>query len=128
MRDALRAARRIGYSTGPSGSHLKSLLLRGSVVAEIERRLLQAPPGVSVARMLSSGEADIAVQQLSELVNQPGIDVVGLLPADIQRITTFAAGIGARSSRAEDARAWLRYLGSPETAAVKRRCGLQPAA
>ena len=128
VRDALRSARRIGYSSGPSGSHLKSLLLRWSVVAEIEKRLVQSPPGMPVARLLASGEADIGIQQLSELKNQPWIDVVGLLPAEIQRITTFAGGIGGRSTRAEDARDWLRYIVSGETAPVKRRHGLEPAA
>ena len=127
VRDALRAARRIAYSTGPSGSHLKSLLLRWSVVAEVERRLVQAAPGEPVAGLVASGQADVGIQQLSELVNQPGIDIAGVLPADIQRITTFAGGVGARSERAEDARAWLRYLASPEIAPVKRRFGLEPA-
>lgn len=124
VRDALRAAKRIAYSTGPSGSHLKSLLLRWSVVAEIEKRLLQAPPGTPVARILASGEADIGIQQMSELVNQPGIDIVGAFPPDIQRITTFGGAIGARSHRVEDARAWLRFLASPELATVKTHHGL----
>ena len=127
VREALRAARRIGFSTGPSGSHLKSLLLRWSVVSEIEPRLLQAPPGMPVARIVASGEADLGIQQMSELLNQPGIDVAGPFPPDIQRITTFAGGVGARSKRAADARAWLAFLASPETAAVKRRHGLEPA-
>ena len=125
VRDALRAAKRIAYSTGPSGSHLKSLLLRWSVVAEIEKRLLQVPPGMPVARIVAAGEADIGIQQMSELVNQPGIDIVGSFPPDIQRITTFAGGIGARCRRVDEAAAWLRDLASPGRAAVKRRYGLE---
>lgn len=128
VREALRAAKRVGYSTGPSGAHLQALLDRWALAADVGPRLVRAPPGVPVAKMLAAREADLGFQQLSELANQPGIEVVGLLPPAIQCTTTFAAGIGARASRAEAARAWLTFLSSPGTAAVKRRHGMEPPA
>lgn len=128
VREAIRTARRVGYSTGPSGSHLKALLAAWGLAAAIEPRLLQAPPGVPVATLVASGEASLGFQQLSELVNQPGIEVAGVLPPAIQRITTFAGGVGARSTRADDARAWLAFLAAAETSAVKRRHGMEPPA
>ena len=66
-------------------------------------------------------------QQLSELMFLPGIDVVGPLPPAIQHVTTFSGGVCATTSRADEARLLLAYLGSPRTAEVKRRNGMDPA-
>jgi molybdate transport system substrate-binding protein len=67
------------------------------------------------------------VQQISELMVVPGIEVVGPLPAEIQTAATFSAGILAGSEQAEAAGAFLRFLTSPAIAPVLRRAGLQPA-
>lgn len=110
---ALRAAGSIGYSTGPSGDALLQWLARAGLLPELRPRLLQAMPGVPVARLVAEGRAEIGLQQLSELAGVDGVEVVGTLPAEMQLETVFAAGICTSSPRPEEARAFLGFLGSP---------------
>ena len=67
----------IGYSTGPSGDHLLALFERWGIRAVVKDRLVQARPGIPVASLVASGEADLGFQQLSELLNVDGVDVAG---------------------------------------------------
>ena len=131
VRLAVRAARSISYSTGPSGVALAKLFQRWGVADEIQSRLVQAPPGVPVATLLASGQVELGFQQLSELLHVDGVTVVGLLPPAIQITTTFSAGVPTRasadSSTAEQVRALLDFMTSPQTAAAKRRQGMEPA-
>jgi molybdate transport system substrate-binding protein len=117
-------ARRICYSTGPSGDHLKALCEKWGVPLT---RALVAPPGVPVATLVANGEADLGFQQLSELIDQPGIQIAGALPPEIQAVTVFSAGISATSCNADGARAFVAYLASLETGDTKRRHGMEPA-
>jgi molybdate transport system substrate-binding protein len=126
VRRAVLAARRVGYSTGPSGDHLLQLCERWGVPADSER-LLKAPPGVPVGSLVASGDADLGFQQLSELIHAPGVTVVGPLPPEIQSITLFAAGVCSTSNQAAETRALIDYLTSAETADVKRAQGMEPA-
>jgi molybdate transport system substrate-binding protein len=116
-------ARKISYSTGPSGDHLKALCEKWGVPSA---RVLIAPPGVPVATLVANGEVDLGFQQLSELVGQPGIEVVGPLPPEVQAITVFSAGISINSRDPEGARAFVAYLASVETEDAKRRHGMEP--
>jgi molybdate transport system substrate-binding protein len=126
-RKALLEARTIGYSTGPSGAHLLATLKAWGLDPEtVPSRFVQAKPGVPVATLVARGEAEIGVQQLSELMDEPGIDVVGLLPAPIQLVTTFSIGMGAHSASTADATALIAYLNSPDADATKRRFGMEP--
>jgi molybdate transport system substrate-binding protein len=116
-------ARRICYSTGPSGDHLKALCETWGVPLS---RTLVAPPGVPVATLVANGEADLGFQQLSELIGEPGIEVAGPLPAEIQAVTVFSAGVSATSREPAAARALVAYLASDATQAAKRRYGMAP--
>jgi molybdate transport system substrate-binding protein len=123
VRRAMRDARMICYSTGPSGDHLKALCEKWAIPLA---RTLVAPPGVPVATLVAKGDADLGFQQLSELIGQPGIEV-GRLPSEIQAVTVFSAGISMMSRDPEAARALIAYLASVETDGAKRRHGMQPA-
>jgi molybdate transport system substrate-binding protein len=128
VRAALMSARSIGYSTGPSGAHLLAVLKSWGVdVAADPGRLVQAKPGVPVATLLAGGEAAVGIQQLSEFLGEPGIDIVGILPPPVQTVTTFTIGIGARSTHVAEARAVIDYLNAPEANEPKRRFGMEPA-
>jgi len=128
VRAALMSARSIGYSTGPSGTHLLAVLKSWGLDAAAEPgRLTQAKPGVPVATLVAAGEAAIGIQQLSELLGEPGIEIVGLLPPPVQAVTIFSIGIGARSTDVEAARAVIAYLNASEAIATKRRFGMEPA-
>jgi molybdate transport system substrate-binding protein len=124
VRQAMGDARKICYSTGPSGDHLKALCEQWAIPLA---RTLVAPPGVPVATLIANGEADLGFQQLSELIGQPGIEVVGPLPPEIQAVTVFSAGISMMSQDPEAARALIAYLASVEADGAKRRHGMQPA-
>jgi molybdate transport system substrate-binding protein len=127
VRDAVLAAQRIGYSTGPSGSCLLQLFERWGIADTLAPRLRLAPPGVPVATLIARGEVEFGFQQLSELVNVAGIDVVGPLPDTIQKHTVFSAALCRTTSRADAARAFLACLVTPRTADVKQRHGMEAA-
>jgi molybdate transport system substrate-binding protein len=125
FRAALDRARKIGYSTGPSGVHLLKLFERWGIAQSIQPRLAQAPPGVAVASMVASGEVELGLQQLSEMIHSEGIVVAGLLPPGAQAITTFSGGVCARSAHPHEARAVLEFFASPGNDEARRRHGLQ---
>jgi molybdate transport system substrate-binding protein len=80
-----------------------------------------------VATLVADGKADLGFQQLSELIGQPGIEIAGPLPPEIQAVTVFSAGLSSKSQNPESARALVAYLASPETGGAKRRYGMAPA-
>lgn len=127
VRQAVLEARRICYSTGPSGDHLKALCEKWGVFDSVSGGTLVAPPGVSVASVVARGEADLGFQQLSELMGQPGIEIAGCLPPGIQAATVFSAGVSNTSVDREAAQAFVAYLASAETHETKRRYGMEPA-
>ena len=127
VRQAVLAASSISYSTGPSGVFLTTLFERWGITQAITSRLVQAPPGVPVGTLVARGEVELGFQQLSELLHLEGISVIGTLPPAIEFITTFSAALGLHSAQAEAVREMLQFMTSPETAAAKRRQGMEPA-
>ena len=124
VRAAVVAARGVGYSTGPSGKHVQALVERWGLTHTA--RLVNAPPGVPVASLLARGEATLGFQQMSELLEMPGIEIVGPMPPDIQVTTVFRGAICTASRRSAEARAFLAHVASQATADVKRRYGMEP--
>ncbi len=127
VKQAVLSARSIGYSTGPSGVQLMKLWQRWNALEQLEGRLIQAPPGVPVGSLVAQGKVELGFQQLSELLNLPGIDVLGSLPDAIQIVTVFAAGQAATSRQSAAVHTLLDFLTSDATAVAKRRNGMAPA-
>lgn len=127
VRAAVLAARSISLSTGPSGAALAKLFERWGIVEAIAPRLVQAPPGVPVGRLVAEGQVELGFQQLSELMHLKGITVLGPLPPEIQITTTFSAGVASTAAQPEAVRALLRDLASPAAAEIKQRHGMEPA-
>ncbi|HSW08172.1 substrate-binding domain-containing protein [Aquabacterium sp.] len=127
LRRAVLAAESVGYSTGPSGVALLRQFERWGVAAQLQGRIVQAPPGVPVGALVARGEVALGFQQLSELMNLEGIDVVGPLPEAVQIVTTFSAGLCAGSLQSETVRSLLEFMASPEAEQAKRRHGMEPA-
>ena len=126
FRQTLLNARSIGYSSSASGVYLSTeLFARLGIAEQMQGKARQFPRWVG--REVASGEVEIGFQQVSELLPIPGIEIVGQLPAPIQRVTTFSAGIGARAEQPEAALALIRFLTSPASQAVARAAGLDPA-
>ena len=121
---ALLAARCVAYSKiGASGIYFAGLLDRLGLAGSV--RTLAVPSGFT-AEKLVSGEADLAVQQISELLVVPGIAVVGPLPDEIQTAAMFSGGVLTASAEVEAARGFLRFLTGADAAAVLTASGLRP--
>jgi len=125
LKQTLLKARTIGISTGPSGVYLNQLFQRMGVLEEIKPKFKVPAPGGMVAELVAKGEAEIGFQQVAELVNKPGVAYVGALPDSLQGITVFSGGVHSGSNEPEAARAFLRFLASPEHAAVLTKHGLE---
>lgn len=125
LRRAVLAAPTLGYSTGPSGTALLQLFERWGTLEAVRERLVQAPSGVPVAKLVAAGEVALGFQQYSEMINVPGIEVLGTMPADCAIVSTFSAGLCAASTRPDAVRAALAFMQSPATADIKRRHGME---
>lgn len=127
LRQAVLAAQTIGYSTGPSGTELLRLFERWGIFDALTDRLVQAPPGIPVGRLVAEGRVELGFQQLSEMMTMPGLAVVGTLPPDCAIVSTFTAGLCAGSAQPQAARALIAFMRSPATDEAKRRNGMEPA-
>lgn len=127
VRQAVLAARTVGYSTGPSGVALGRLFERWGIADQIKDRVVTARPGVPVGSLVAKGEVELGFQQLSELIHVSGITIVGELPAAIAIDTIFSGGVCKASQRPDEARALLAFMASPEAAEAKRQQGMAPA-
>ena len=126
LKQALLAARSIGYSTGPSGNYLVSLFQKMGIADAIKDKVTQTPTGVFVGSIIASGEVEIGFQQVSELSHFAGVDYVGPLPPEVQFITVFSGAVTAEAKRADAAQALLRFLTAPEAAPAYRKRGMEP--
>jgi molybdate transport system substrate-binding protein len=126
LRATLLKARSVAYSrTGASGILFAQLIERLGIASAINARARIIPAGFT-AELLLTGEADLAVQQISELKLVAGVEVVGPIPRNLQTPAVFSAGRLAASERAAQSDALLKYLASPEVAPVLRESGLEP--
>jgi molybdate transport system substrate-binding protein len=128
LKRALRAARTISYSDGPSGLYVAGLLQRLGIADEMapKTRLTTGP----VAELIAKGEAEIGLQQIVAILPVKGAELAGPLPAELQNVITYAAGLpaGAAAGVADAAaQAFIAFMGTAETAALIRRKGLEPA-
>ncbi|WP_375309321.1 substrate-binding domain-containing protein [Bradyrhizobium sp. A5] len=126
LRRTLLAARSVAYSRlGASGVYFTQLIQRWGIAAEINATATIVQQGFTAERLVS-GEADLAVQQISELKQVEGIEVVEAIPHDLQTPAVFSVGLMANAKHAEAADRLLRYLASPEVVPVLRQSGLEP--
>ena len=126
LRAALLGARSVAYSRlGASGILFAQLIERMGIAAEVNARACIIPQGFTAERLLG-GEADLAVQQISELKQVEGVDVVGPIPLAMQTPAVFSAGRLAASAKAAQADDLLRFLTSAEAAPALRESGLEP--
>jgi molybdate transport system substrate-binding protein len=122
----LRKARSVGRSRqGISGLHIAGELARLGLAEELGPKF-KAYDGYA-ARACANGEVEIAIQQISELAPVAGLDIIGPVPDELQKITIFSAGIGAHSRHRDNALAFIACLKSKEAAPTLRANGLDPA-
>lgn len=127
LRRAVLAAASIGYSTGPSGTALLKLFERWGIAAEVQSRVMQAPPGVPVGSLVARGEVALGFQQRSELIHLEGIAIVGGMPPGADITTIFSGAVCAASQQPGTVRELLAFMADPACADAKRRQGMAPA-
>jgi len=125
LRATLLGARSVAYSRiGASGIFFAQLIERMGIASEINARATITPSGFTAERLVT-GEAELAVQQISELKQVAGAEVIGPIPLDLQSPAVFSAGRLAASKRVVQSDALLKYLASPEVAPMLRESGLE---
>lgn len=124
----LLQAKSIAYSASASGVYLSTEMFQHLGIADQVKGKSKRIESERVGAVVARGEAELGFQQISELLPVAGIDYVGPLPAEVQRVTVFSAGIatGARASGA--ARALIAFLTSPEVVPAVTKSGLEPLA
>jgi molybdate transport system substrate-binding protein len=125
LRATLLAARSVAYSRlGASGIFFARLIAKMGIEKEINARATVVPMGFTAERIVA-GEADVAIQQLSELKQVKGIETVGPLPHHLQAPAVFSAGRMAGSKQIAASDLLLKFLASPEAAPALLESGLE---
>ncbi len=128
LKAALLAARSVSYSAGASGMHFVRIIKDLGIEDAIVAKRVAAQPGELVGAVVARGAADIAVQQISELLPVPGIVILDPLPAALQQTIVYGATTFAQSPTGETAQAFVQFLKSPAAQKVLREKGLEPVA
>jgi molybdate transport system substrate-binding protein len=125
---ALLAAKTVAYidpaSGGSSGIYLTGLFDKLGIAAEIKPKA-KLKQGGYVAELIASGEAELGLHQISEILPVKGVKLVGPLPAEIQNYTTYAAAVGAQAQQKDGAQAMLKLLAGPEAEPVLKARGME---
>ena len=126
LKRALLNAKSIAYSDSASGVYIQNELFRRLGIAEQvagKAHMIRATP---VAEIVARGEAEIGFQQIAELKPVHGVDQLGPIPAELQKVTIFSAGVVAGARQAEAGKAFIAYLSSPRSASAITETGLEP--
>jgi len=129
-KQALLKAKAIAYSNpahgGASGVFFAKSLERMGIADQVKDKTKFPPPSGNAANLVVSGEAELAVQQEPEVMSVSGVDIVGPPPGDLNNITTYSAGVPPDSKEPNGAKALIKFLKTPEAAAVYKARGLKP--
>jgi molybdate transport system substrate-binding protein len=126
VKKAVLAAKSVAYSSGPSGFYLADLFKTMGIADQIKDKVKQTPSGVQVGEVVARGEADLGFQQVSELLHLKGIQYLGPLPADIQHVTVFSAGLHTAATAPDAAKTLVKFLTAPEAGPIIRKTGMEP--
>ena len=123
---ALLNAQSIAYTTtGASGVYFAGLIERLGIAEQVKAKA-KLRPGGAVGELVARGEAEMAVQQIPELMTVAGTELVGPLPPEIQYVTVFSAGVFAGAKEAPAAQALVKFLSTPAAARVFKTKGMEP--
>jgi molybdate transport system substrate-binding protein len=128
LKRALLAAKSVAYSDSASGVYVSTEMFAKLGIADAMKDKAKKIPATPVGEIVARGEAEIGFQQIAELRPVSGIDIVGPLPADLQKITVFSAGIATGSKEPDAGRALIKFLASPAARDALVKSGLEPVA
>jgi len=123
---SLKAAKTVAYSDSASGVYVSTELFARLGIADEMKGKARMIPATPVGEIVAHGDAEIGFQQISELKPVEGIDIVGPLPAEVQKITVFSAGVSSTSKEPDAAKALIKFLSSAQAAPVLVKSGLDP--
>jgi molybdate transport system substrate-binding protein len=126
LKQTLLKAKSIAYSDSASGVYISTEMFQHLGIATEILNKSRKIEGEPVASAVARGEAQIGFQQISELLSVSGVDYVGPLPSEVQKVTTFSAGITVGALHPQAARQLIDFLGSPACASVIKKSGLEP--
>jgi molybdate transport system substrate-binding protein len=127
LKRTLLQAKSIAYSASVSGEYLTTeLLQRLGIAGQVLGKCRRIEGGERVGVAIARGEAEIGFQQMSELLPVPGIDHITPLPAEVQKVSVFSAGVAATTSDCAAAHAAIKFLASPQAAPAIAKSGLEP--
>ena len=127
FKNALLAAKTVGYSQGPSGVHFMSVLTKLGIADQVKAKGVVPPLGSRVGTLIAEGKAEIGVQQVTELLQIPGIDFVGPLPKELQANIVYATATPTSAKEKAGAAAFANFLSSEPALPVIKKVGLDPA-
>jgi molybdate transport system substrate-binding protein len=126
LRNALLAAKSVAHSkTGMSGIYFPSVLERLGIGDQMKPKMVVPASGVPIGEIVAKGEAEIGIQQISELLPVAGIEIVGPLPAPLQKITTFSAGVLTTAGDPRAAAALVEFIATASRPLLNAK-GLEP--
>jgi molybdate transport system substrate-binding protein len=126
VKHALLAAKSVAYSDSASGVYVSTEMFQRLGITEDMKGKARQIPAEPVAGVVARGDAEIGLQQISEMLPVAGVDIVGPLPADLQKITVFSAGIATGSKEPDAGRALVKFLASPAARAAIVNSGMEP--
>jgi molybdate transport system substrate-binding protein len=126
LKRTLLAAKSVAYSDSASGVYVSTEMFSKLGIADEMKDKAKMIPATPVGEIVAKGEAEIGFQQMSELMPVSGIDIVGPLPAEVQKITVFSAGVSATSKEPDAAKSLIKFLSSQQAAPVLVKSGLDP--
>ncbi len=126
LKNVLLAARAVSYSAGASGMHFVKVIKQLDIEAAIVAKRVTPKPGELVGAVVARGDADIAVQQISELLPVPGIQILDPLPPSLQQTIVYGTNAFAQSTQHDAATAFTKFLRSAPAQTVLRKMGLDP--
>jgi molybdate transport system substrate-binding protein len=126
LKRTLLAAKSIAYSDSASGVYISTEMFQKLGIANEMKDKARAIPAEPVGGVVARGDAELGFQQISELKPVAGIDIVGQLPPEVQKITVFSAGIASVSREPEAGKALIKFLASPAATPVIVNSGMEP--
>jgi molybdate transport system substrate-binding protein len=126
VKRALLAAKSVAYSDSASGVYVSTEMFGKLGIADAMKDKARKIPATPVGEIVARGEAELGFQQISEMLPVPGIDIVGQLPPELQKITVFAAGIATGSKEPAAGKALIKFLASPAASAAIVKSGMEP--
>lgn len=126
LKRALLAAKSVAYSDSASGVYVGTEMFERLGIADQMKGKSRMIPADPVAGVVAKGDAELGFQQISELIPVPGVDLVGPLPPEVQKITVFSAGIVVGAREPEAGVALIKFLASAAAAPVITKSGLDP--